>query len=389
MTSIFRPHLESMVPYVPGEQPRPAQRLIKLNTNENPHGPSPKVRLAVRRAIANADLRLYPPPNSDQLIARASKIYRVPRDMILAGNGSDELLEMLFRAALDHTARAAWAFPTYSLYDTLAAIQQARVTRVAYPRNWALPAAALIKARANLTIVCNPNSPSGTFTPVRILRDLATRLQPRLLAIDEAYVDFASANALAMVRGFSNVIVLRTLSKSFSMAGARVGLAFAQQPIINALMTVKDSYNMSRLDLAAACGALDDLPWTRRNIVRICAARDRTVAALRALGFEVPDSSANFILARIPPGASIAAASDPAIASPKSVTQTAASAAIAIRARFRDGSLEPAAAALRKRGILVRYFPTPELRDSLRITVGTPAQMAVLVRSLRAIVAKA
>jgi len=385
---MFRPHIESMVPYLPGEQPRPGQRVIKLNTNENPHAPSPKVRLAVRRATATADLRLYPPPNSDRLIARASKIYRLSADMILAGNGSDELLGMLFRAALDHTARAAWAFPTYSLYDTLAAIQQARVTRVPYPRDWALPAAGLIKARANLTMVCNPNSPSGTFTPVRILRDLATRLQPRLLAIDEAYVDFAAANALAMVRDFPNVIVLRTLSKSFSMAGARVGLAFAQHPIIKALLTVKDSYNMSRLDLAAACGALDDLPWTRRNIARIRATRDRAVAALRRLGFEVPDSSANFILARIPPPASIASASDCSIASPKSATQRAASAAAAIRARFPDGSLETAATALRRRGILVRYFPTPELRDSLRITIGTPAQMMVLLRCLQAIVAK-
>ncbi|HEY2664926.1 MAG TPA: aminotransferase class I/II-fold pyridoxal phosphate-dependent enzyme [Candidatus Binataceae bacterium] len=381
MVSLFRPNIESMEPYIPGEQPRPGGRLIKLNTNENPYGPSPKVRAAVRRAVANSDLRLYPPPNSDRLIARASKIYHLRPNMILAGNGSDELLAMLFRAALDYTTRVAWAYPTYSLYDTLAATQQARIVRVPYPRDWTLPVPALVKARANLTIVCNPNSPSGTFTPIRALRDLAARLQPRLLAVDEAYVDFAEASALSMIRDFPNLILLRTLSKSFSMAGARVGLAFAHSRILRGLLTVKDSYNLSRLDIAAACGALDDLQWSKRNIARIRATRDRTITALRKLGFEVPDSSANFILVRIPakPSGATAKAS---FASSRPIARTSDLAAAGVRARFRDGSLQSAAAGLRRHGVLVRFFPTPELRDSLRITVGTPAQMKLLVRVL-------
>ena len=385
MVSLFRSNIESLEPYIPGEQPRPGQRLIKLNTNENPYGPSPKVRAGVRRAVANSDLRLYPPPNSDQLIARAAKIYHLPPNMILAGNGSDELLAMLFRAALDHTKRVVWAFPTYSLYDTLAAAQQARVIRVPYPRDWTLPVPALIKARANLTVVCNPNSPSATFTPIRVLRDLAARLQPRLFAIDEAYVDFAESNALAMVRDFPNLVVLRTLSKSFSMAGARIGLAFAHPRVVRGLLTVKDSYNLSRLDIAAACGAFDDLPWSKRNIARIRATRDRTISALRKLGFEVPDSAANFILMRIPAKQTGDRAKTEFVLS-RAVAPTRDLAAATIRARFRDGSMQSAAAALRTHGVLVRFFSSPELRDSLRITVGTPAQMKLFLRVLGTIV---
>ena len=189
--------------------------------------------------------------------------------------------------------------PTYSLYDTLALVQEARILHFPLGADFALPLDALADARANLTIVCSPNSPSGTLTPARDLGALAKRLDGRLLVIDEAYVDFADENALGLVRRHRNVVVLRTLSKSYSLAGMRLGLCFAHPPVIDALMKVKDSYNLSRVALAAGAEALRDAAWMRRNVARVIRTRAHTEARLRKLGFEVPPSQANFVLARI------------------------------------------------------------------------------------------
>lgn len=346
-----------MAPYTPGEQPRPGERLIKLNTNENPYPPSPRVRRAVAHALDGGALRLYPPPRADDFIAAASRLYRIPRAMIVAGNGSDELLAMLFRAALGTGDKVAYASPTYSLYDTLASIQQAKVVAILYPRDFTLPLEALARARARVTIVCSPNSPSGTVVSKHDLARLAGRLDGRLLAIDEAYVDFAEENALDLVRRLRNVVVLRSLSKSFSMAGMRLGLCFAHPSIIDVLLKAKDSYNLSRVAVAAGAAALEDAAWMRRNVARVRRSRAAAEARLRRLGYEVPESSANFVMARM-------AGCD----------------------------LAPIASGLRRGGILVRYFATPALRDALRISIGTPAEMSALFRALapltRSLVAK-
>jgi histidinol-phosphate aminotransferase len=344
---LFRAQIENMAPYVPGEQPRPGQRLVKLNTNENPYPPSPRVRSAIKQA-ADASLRLYPPPNADDFIAAAAKLYGVRREMILAGNGSDELLAMLFRAALGRGDRVAYAMPTYSLYDTLASIQEARVLAVPLASDFALPLDGMARAGARLTIVCNPNSPSGSFASPDQLDALARKLEGRLLAIDEAYVDFAEANALALLKRHRNLLVLRSLSKSFSLAGMRLGLCFAHPHIIRELLKVKDSYNLSRIAVAAGAAALADADWMRHNVERVKRTRALTERQLRAMGFEVPPSSANFVLARLP-----------------------------------GQDLAPMAAALRRRGILVRHFPASVFRDALRISIGTPAEMAALFAALR------
>ncbi len=348
--SVFRAAIRRMAPYVPGEQPRPGTRLIKLNTNENPYPPSPRIR----RLLANDRglLRLYPPPRADELIVEAARLYRMPCAMIIAGNGSDELLAMIFRAVLGPGDRVAYPTPTYSLYDTLAQIQDAHVIGIPWRGNFALPLEELGRARARLTIVCSPNAPSGTWTPSVKLAALARRLAPRLLVIDEAYVDFAAGHALDLVRRYRNVIVLRSFSKSFSLAGMRLGLAFAHPEVIEQLIKVKDSYNLSRLAIAVGAQALRDAAWMRRNVGRIRTTRTRTEAELRRLGFEVPPSQANFVMARMP---------------------------------GRD--LAPLVASLRKRGILVRYFATPGLRDAMRISIGTPAEMAALLQALRALTA--
>jgi histidinol-phosphate aminotransferase len=343
---MFRQAIEQMAPYSPGEQPRPGQRLIKLNTNENPYPPSPAVRAAVIRA-AGASLRLYPPPRADELLNAAAKVYRMPSTMILAGNGSDELLAMLFRAALTRGDKVAYALPTYSLYDTLAAIQEAQVAAIPLGPGFAQPLVALAAERATLTIVCNPNSPCGSSVAPTRLDNLARELDGRLLVIDEAYVDFAESNALALVRRHRNVAVLRSLSKSFSLAGMRVGLCFAQQPVIQHLLKVKDSYNLNRLAVSAGAAALADVAWMHRNAARIKDVRAMTEKRLRQMGFEVPPSQANFVLARMP---------------------------------GRD--MGGVAAGLRRRGILVRHFPQSVLHDALRISIGTPADMQALFNAL-------
>jgi histidinol-phosphate aminotransferase len=348
---MFRKSIKKMAPYLPGEQPRPGQRLIKLNTNENPYPPSPRVSRAIAKAIMGSGLRLYPQPRADEFVDSAARIYSIPRSMILAGNGSDELLAMLFRATLGSGDTVAYAVPTYSLYDTLALVQEARILHFPIGTDFELPLDALAAARANLTIVCSPNSPSGTLVSRRNLATLAKRLGSRLLVIDEAYVDFADENALGLARRHRNVVVLRTLSKSYSLAGMRLGLCFAHPAVIDALMKVKDSYNLSRVALAAGAEALRDSAWMGRNVEKVRKTRARTESRLRALGFEVPPSQANFVLARMP---------------------------------GRD--MAPIARGLRRAGILVRHFATPLLQDALRISIGTPAEMVALFKALTPLV---
>jgi histidinol-phosphate aminotransferase len=344
---MFRKSIKEMAPYRPGEQPRPGQRIIKLNTNENPYPPSPRVRRAIAREVAGSSLRLYPAPRGDAFVARAARVYSIPQKMILAGNGSDELLAMVFRAVLGRGDTVAYPVPTYSLYDTLALVQEARIVHFPLGPDFVLPLDALAKARANLTIVCNPNSPSGTLTPTRSLASLAKRLGNRLLLIDEAYVDFADENSLGLVRGHRNVVVLRTLSKSYSLAGMRLGLCFAHPSVIDALMKVKDSYNLSQVALVAGAEALGDAEWMKRNVAKVKRTRVLTESRLRALGFIVPSSQANFVLARMP---------------------------------GRD--MAPVARGLKRAGILVRHFATPVLQDALRISIGTAAEMTALFRAL-------
>jgi histidinol-phosphate aminotransferase len=336
---MFRESIEKMAPYTPGEQPRPGQRLIKLNTNENPYPPSPRVRRAIISTAA-ASLRLYPPPRADEFVAAASRLYGIPRSMILAGNGSDELLAMIFRSVLGRGDTVAYAQPTYSLYDTLAAVQEAEVIRVPLASGYELPLDALGEVGAVLTIVCSPNSPCGSVAAVQAVGKLARSLKGRILVIDEAYVDFAETSALELVKRYDNLVVLRTLSKSFSLAGMRLGLCFAQTPIIEHLLKVKDSYNLNRTAIAAGAEALSDSEWMRRNVERVKRTRRSTIDRLRKIGFEVPESHANFVLARLP-----------------------------------GTDMSSVAAALRRRGILVRHFPKSVFSDAIRISIGTPAEM--------------
>jgi histidinol-phosphate aminotransferase len=342
--SLVRPEIERLAGYVPGEQPRD-RRYVKLNTNENPHPPSPRVLEAIRAAVTG-DLRLYPDPLATELRAKAAAVYGLSPDFILAGNGSDELLAIVLRACAGQGDRVVYPQPTYSLYDTLVAIQGATTVAIPFPEDYRLPADRLGEQGQALTIVCNPNAPSGTLAPTAAIEEIARGVRG-LVVVDEAYVDFASDTALRLVERHENVLVLRTFSKSFSLCGMRIGLAFGQPALLAQLAKVKDSYNVSRLGLAAAAAALDDYGWMEANAARVRSTRSVLAAGLQGLGFQVLPSEANFVLARRP-------GEDMAVVQRQ----------------------------LRERGVLVRYFDVPGLRDALRITVGTPEEIDVLLEAL-------
>lgn len=349
MSGYFRANIAALTGYVPGEQLRDAGT-IKLNTNENPYPPSPRVYAALRQAV-NADLRLYPQPLSDTLRTAAAEVYGVRPENVIAGNGSDELLSILLRCFVGARDRVAFPVPTYSLYGTLIAIQEGERAAVPYGENFLLPDG-LAAQKAALTFVCNPNSPSGTLVSVQEIDRLA-RAVSGILVVDEAYIDFAAtegSSVLPLVRRLDNLVVLRTFSKSFSLAGMRIGLAFAAEAIIAGMVKVKDSYNLNRLSMTAATAALRDLPWMARNVGRIQQSRAKLTRALTRLGFHVYPSHANFVLARRKGQ------------SQKSVYEK-----------------------LKSKKILVRYFDAAGLDDCLRISVGSPREMRALVKELRSI----
>jgi histidinol-phosphate aminotransferase len=349
MSAYFRPNIAALAGYTPGEQPR-NDGIIKLNTNENPYPPSPRVYAALRRAI-NPTLRLYPEPLSDTLRATAARLYGVAPSNILAGNGSDEILSLLLRCFVGPGDRVAFPVPTYSLYDTLVEIQDGAPMHVNFPTDFSLPQS-LASQNAALTFLCNPNAPSGTLVSLAEVEKLASAVSG-ILVVDEAYVDFAEsegASSMPLIRRLPNLVVLRTFSKSYSLAGLRIGLAFAAEEIIAGAMKVKDSYNLNRLSLVAANAALQDPAWMTRNARRIQRSRKRLSGALKRMGYQVYPSHANFVLAR-----------------------------------KKGQNLKSLYEELKRRKILVRYFDTAGLQDCLRITVGTPREVEALLQQMAVI----
>jgi histidinol-phosphate aminotransferase len=343
--SRFRPAIEALDAYVPGEQPTDGAAIVKLNTNENPYPPSPRA-LAALGAIDGDTLRRYPHPFAATFRRSAADVLGIDPEWILVGNGSDDLLTMLFRAVTGTGRAVAYPTPTYVLYRTLAAIQEAPVLEAPYDEDYTLPVDALAEARAALTIVANPNSPSGTTATVEQLAELAARTAG-VVAVDEAYVAFAERSALDLVRRNGRVIVLRTLSKSHGLAGLRLGFGVAHPDLLSGLAKVKDSYNVGAVAALVGAAAVRDVEYTRETVERIRTTRTRLGRALAGRGFRVWPSQANFVLAR------------PA-----------------------DGDALRLYRELRERGVLVRYFAEPGLADKLRITVGTDRQTARLLSAL-------
>jgi len=347
--SYFRPNIDAMSGYVPGEQPQD-KGWIKLNTNESPYPPSAKVLKAIRASV-NADLRLYPEPTARPVREKVAEVFGTTPERVIVGNGSDDILTMIVRALAGPKRTVAFPEPTYSLYPTLCQIENARLRSVPYPPDFSLPPQ-LPATGAAVTFVSNPNSPSGTMIAPRELGRLARSLKG-VLVIDEAYVDFADTNCLYLAKRRKNVIVLRTFSKSFSLCGIRLGFGVAHPQIIAGLMKVKDSYNVNRLAQVAGVAALDDIETMRANAARIRATRARLTVALESLGWFVYPSQSNFVFARVRP--------------PRTARDVYE--------------------ALKAQGILVRFFDKPGLDDGLRITVGSNSEIDALIKSLRSICA--
>jgi histidinol-phosphate aminotransferase len=345
--SYFRRHIDALDGYVPGEQPTDPT-VTKLNTNENPYPPSPKVIEAIQ-AITPDQLRRYPDPLGNRFRTAAAEVFDVSPDMIICGNGMDDILNLAVRAFSGPEATLVYPTPTYSLYAVLANIEASLVKEVNFPEGYALPVDELVDADGRVTFVANPNAPSGTLAPVEQMADLADRLKG-VLVVDEAYVDFADRTCMPLVKQYDNVLVFRTMSKGYSLAGVRFGFGVGSEPLIAGLMKVKDSYNVDALSVAAAAAAIRDQNYARAGWEKVRAERARLTPALERLGLGVLPSHANFLLARHP----------------------------AAKMLFND---------LKARKILVRYFDHPRLADRLRITIGTPEQNDILLQALGDIMA--
>ena len=359
MTSVFRPAIDRMAGYTPGEQPQDGG-WVKLNTNENPYPPSPGVVEAIRRA-AEGRLNIYPDPHATGFRRVAARLFNVDPDWILPANGSDENLTIITRAFCDADETIAYPYPSYVLYESLAQIQGSKVVRLNLDAGWQWDAAAAATLRKEIRIffVPNPNSPTGTLWAADQLRQL---LPDRgVLVLDEAYGDFCrrphQGELLRNDLFDGRLIVTRTLSKSYSLAGIRFGFAIARPDLISGMQKVKDSYNCDAVAIAAATAALEDQDWMLQNRAKILATRDRLAAALPSFGFCVHPSEANFLWTTHSTG------------------------------RHREIYEQ-----LKLRKILVRYMRFPDALsdggtvDGLRITVGTDAEIDRVLDVMDAVV---
>ena len=377
--SLVRPLVRRLHPYVPGEQPK-IKGLIKLNTNENPYPPSPRVLRTVKAAV-DGRLRLYPNPTAERLREKLAKLHGCKVENIIVGNGSDELLAMAVRCFVEPLAERGlqaasrsdaqrrgsgvnaalqkgtvqYFHPSYSLYPVLADIHGAAKNPAPLNPDFSLPSVAELKRgkvwdfRAALTFVTTPNAPSGRGYSTKEL-DALCRAQKGVVVLDEAYVDFANENALRLALKHPHVLVARTFSKAYSLCFQRVGYFVGHPDLIEALHKIRDSYNVNGLGQTAAEATLDDLKYYRSNFRKIIATREQLSRELTKMGFRVLPSRTNFILARPP--------------------------VFRAEAWLRK---------LRDRKVLVRWFRQPEVKDYLRITIGTPAEAQALVRAARAI----
>jgi histidinol-phosphate aminotransferase len=343
--SFFRPEIEAAAGYVPGEQPQDGE-FIKLNTNENPYPPSPEVGRAIEATIRR--LRKYPDPMAGEFRRRAAELHGVEPDWILCGNGSDDILTIITRTLVGQGQLLRLPYPSYILYKTLAELQGARSEEVRFNADWSLPAE-FARARDDLRLVflANPNSPSGTLVPPQRVLEIAEQL-PCPLLVDEAYVDFADTNCMSLVAKSEKIMVSRSLSKSYALAGLRFGYLVAQPHLIEQFIKLKDSYNCDSLAIAAATAAIGDQAWLATNRAKVLATRARLVAEMRNLGFVTLDSQSNFVWNVHP--------------------------TLLVRPMYER---------LKQERILVRYMNYPGWGDGLRISVGTDAEIDACLEKLK------
>lgn len=348
MSKFWSPFVKELVPYVPGEQPKLA-KLVKLNTNENPYGPSPKVVAAIQAEL-NDTLRLYPDPNADRLKQTIAEYHGVKTAQVFVGNGSDEVLAHAFHALFQHGKPLLFPDVTYSFYPVYCGLYG--IDFEALPLDEQFQIHVEDYARPNGGIIFpNPNAPTGCLLPLDAIERLLQASPDSVVLVDEAYVDFGGETAISLVNRYPNLLVAQTLSKSRSLAGLRVGFAVGHEDLIEALERVKNSFNsypLDRLALAGAVASFEDQAYFEQTCNAVIHSREKLVAELRVLGFDVLPSAANFIFARHPQ---------------------------------RDGA--ELAAALREEGVIVRHFKQQRINQFLRISIGTEEQNQALIDALR------
>lgn len=350
MSKFWSPIVATLKPYVAGEQPR-IQDLIKLNTNENPYGPSPKAIAAMQAVVADS-LKLYPDPSALALRQSIARFYGVAEDEVFVGNGSDEVLAHVFAALLKHEKPLLYPDITYSFYPTYCRLFGIEAVEIALKDDFTVDLKDYDRP-CGAIILANPNAPTGIGLPLSAIEALAAAHPDQPVVIDEAYIDFGGESAIPLTKRYDNLLVVHTLSKSRSLAGLRVGYAIGQRPLIDALERVKDSFNsypLDRIAQAGATAAIDDRAWFDETRGKVIESRERVTGALRQRGFEVLPSQANFVFARHP-----------------------------------DHSGEALASGLRERAVLVRHFAKPRISDFLRITIGTPEECDRLIAALEEI----
>ena len=347
MSKFWSPFVKDLVPYVPGEQPKLA-KLVKLNTNENPYGPSPKA-LAAMQAELNDDLRLYPDPSSDRLKQAVADYYGVETAQVFVGNGSDEVLAHAFHGLFQHGQPLLFPDISYSFYPVYCGLYGIPFEAVALDEQ--LQIRVEDYARPNGGIVFpNPNAPTGCLLALEAIERLLKANPDTVVLVDEAYIDFGGVSAISLVNQYPNLLVSQTLSKSRSLAGLRVGLAVGHPDLIEALERIKNSFNsypLDRMAIAGAAAAFEDQAYFSQTCQQVIDSREALVQALTGLGFEVLPSAANFVFACHPQ---------------------------------RDAAA--LAAGLREHGVIVRHFKQARIAQFLRISIGTPEQNQALLDAL-------
>lgn len=350
MSRFWSDAVKGLKPYVPGEQPKLAN-LVKLNTNENPYGPSPRALEAIRAATAES-LKLYPDPNAEQLKLAIGKYHGVEAKNVFVGNGSDEVLAHVFLGLLKQARPILFPDISYSFYPVYCGLYQVVYETIPLAEDFSIRITDYVRPNGGI-IFPNPNAPTGCLVPLTAIEQLLQANTDSVVAIDEAYVDFGGESAIPLTARYPNLLVVQTLSKSRSLAGLRVGFAVGHVDLIEALERVKNSFNsypLDRLAIAGAVAAFEDREYFERTCQAVIATREKLVGELKALGFEILPSAANFVFARHP-----------------------------------KHDAQESALALRRRSIIVRHFKLPRIEQFLRITVGTDEQCAALIAALKEI----
>jgi histidinol-phosphate aminotransferase len=351
----FQAELYNLAPYTPGEQPKSTRKIVKLNTNENPYPPSPKIKKAIKNILSKGLLRKYSNPISSDVIREIAKLHKIPESNIMVTNGSDEGLAILFRATLGQGQIALMPYPTYSLYPVLTNLQLngARIERVELKKDFHFDFTKLNNyknPKARLMAFANPNAPTSILEPKTEIIELIKSFDGIVLC-DEAYIDFApkGSSLISEVKNLDNLVVSRTFSKSYGLAGLRVGYLVSNPENISQLMKIKDSYNLGMLEQAIAVAALQDQTYFKGTIKKILASRKKLTADLKKLGFEVLDSHTNFLFVKPPDRI----------------------------------SAEEIFLYLKEREVYIRYFSDKFCKDYIRITIGTEKENKILLSKIK------